>query len=111
VVAELVLVAHARDLRQAAARVPVEAGLYELDAALVLADRVIDAEPDVELVADAVALNALPVGVIREAVEVKIEIKSAFLGGHRTRRRAEGQRGSEKGQHPGGAISHSRPRV
>ena len=55
-----------------AAGVTVEAGLYELDAARVLVDRVIEAEPEVELVVEPALARAVLVGVIREGVDVQI---------------------------------------
>ena len=47
-----------------AARVTVEAGLDELDAALVLVDRVIEAEPEIELVVEPALVRAILVDVV-----------------------------------------------
>ena len=64
---ELELVTRARDLRPVAPRIPVNTALEEPYAALVLMDCVAQAEPGVEFV-EFLAANALPVGVVREAV-------------------------------------------
>jgi hypothetical protein len=68
---------------------------------------VVEAEPDVELVVQSLALNAIPIGVIRKAVDVEIEIKSA-VGGRRSGRRAQGERRGDDVQHPRRAELHSR---
>jgi len=65
--AELELVSHSRELRPVAPRILVKTGLDESCAALVLVECVAQAEPDVDLV-EALAVNTLPVGVVREAV-------------------------------------------
>jgi hypothetical protein len=65
--AELELVTRARDLRPVAPRIPVKTALEEPYAAPVLMDCVAQAEPGVEFV-EFLAANALPVGVVREAV-------------------------------------------
>src|SRR5689334_454361 len=60
--AELELVAHAGDLGPAAAGIPVDPGLDELNAALRLAHRVVEAKPDVELIVEPALARAMPVG-------------------------------------------------
>src|SRR5690242_1981172 len=79
--AELELVAHAGDLGPAAAGIPVHASLDELDAALRLAHRVVEAEPEVKLIAEPALARAMPVEVVREPVDLQVEIESAALGG------------------------------
>jgi len=108
--AELVLVTQPRDLRRVAPRVLVEPGLRELDPALVLVKGVVEAEPDVERVVQSILLNAFPIGVIRKALDVEIEIKSA-VSGRRSRWRAQGERRGDDAQHPRGAELHSRARA
>jgi len=68
---------------------------------------VVEAEPGVELVVQSLALNAIPVGVMRKAVDVEIEIESA-VGGGRSRRRAQGERRGDDEQQPRRAELHSR---
>ncbi|MEO8716612.1 MAG: hypothetical protein ABI423_00150 [Burkholderiales bacterium] len=75
-IAEFELVAHAREPGDAAARIAVKPRLDETGAALVVMQRVIQAQPEVDLVVEAVAAHALPVGVIRKAVDVDVEIES-----------------------------------
>ncbi len=120
--AELVLVPCARDLRRVAARIPVEPGLGEGDAALVLVQRVIEAQAEVQLVVQAAAARALPVGVVRKAVDVDVEIESlvrlAELGRRASRgsvagalcrrdaRRGQGQGRGEHLKHPAGFAEH-----
>ena len=65
--AELELVTRPRELRPVAPRVPVKTALDEPYAALVFMECVAQAEPGVDLV-ESLAANALPVGVVREAV-------------------------------------------
>ena len=59
--------ARPRELRHVAPRILVKTGFDESCAALVLVKCVAQAEPDVDLV-ETLAVNALPVGVVREAV-------------------------------------------
>ena len=95
-----------------AARVTVEAGLYELDAALVLVDRVIEAEPEVELVVEPALARALLVGVVRESVDVQVEIESAALiGGGRARGRGETKRQDPVRAFQGGASMFCAPQL
>src|SRR5712671_2035558 len=94
-----------------AARVTVEAGFYELDAAPVLVDRVIEAEPEVELVVEPALARALLVGVVREGVDVQVEIESATLVGRRARRHAETQRQDPLRVFQGGASMFSAPQL
>jgi hypothetical protein len=65
--AELELVSRPRELRPVAPRILVKTGLDECCAALVLVECVAQAEPDVDLF-ETLAVNTLPVGVVREAV-------------------------------------------
>ena len=65
--AELELVSRPSELRHVGRRIPVKTGLDEPCAALVLMECVAQAEPGVDLV-ESLAANALPVGVVREAV-------------------------------------------
>ena len=90
-----------------ASRVAVEAGFHELDAALVLVQRVVQAEPEVELVVQPLAVNAFPVGVVGKAVDLEAEIKSGVGGGHGGRRTV-GQRRGEDPEHPERKKLHSR---
>lgn len=68
ILAELELVAHARELGDIAAGVPVETGLDERYTAPILVEFVIEAEPQVDLVIQPIAVYAPPVGVVRESV-------------------------------------------
>jgi hypothetical protein len=104
--AELVLVTEAGELRYVAARVAVEAGLDEPDAALVFMECVVEAEPEVDFVVQSAAVRGLPVGVVRKAVD--LEIESALVGG-RGGRHAQGERREEL-QHPTHARLHLRSR-
>lgn len=65
--AELELVTRPRELRPVAPRIPVKTALDKPYAALVFMECVAQAEPGVDLV-EILAANALPVGVVREAV-------------------------------------------
>ena len=65
--AELELVSRPRELRPVAPRILVKTGLDESCAALVLVECVAQAEADVDLF-ETLAVNTLPVGVVREAV-------------------------------------------
>jgi hypothetical protein len=95
-----------------AARVAVEADLDELDAALVLVDRVIEAEAKVELVVEPALVRAILVDVVREGVDVQVEIESAALiGGGRARGRAETQHQDPLRVFQGGASMFSAPQL
>jgi hypothetical protein len=117
------LVAHARELRNAAPGIPVEPGLGEADAALVLVQGVIETQAEIERVIDAAAARPLPVGVVRKAVGVDVEIESGVRRldvarrvcrgslGHGSACRAEGQRRGEQRLPPCRGKFHSRPKV
>jgi hypothetical protein len=104
--AELVLVTEAGELRYVAARVAVEAGLDEPDAALVFMECVVEAKPEIDFVVQSAAVRGIPVGVVRKAVD--LEIESALVGG-RSGRHAQGERREEL-QHPTHARLHLRSR-
>jgi hypothetical protein len=65
--ADLVLVTRPRELRPVAPRIPVKTALEKPYAALVFMECVTQAEPRVELL-ESLAVNAFPVGVVRETI-------------------------------------------
>ncbi len=113
--AELLLVAQPGDHRQLPARVAEQARLHELHAALVLVQRVVQADAQVELVVHAGAAHGFPVGVVGKGVHVHVERSVALRSGG-TRAESEGrgedlQRAAKKGSHGRPLLSRGRESV
>jgi hypothetical protein len=72
-----------------APRVLIEPHLGEADAALILLQRVVQPEAEVDLVVQAGVARALPVRVIRKAVDMQIKTIESAIVGERNGRRAE----------------------